>query len=105
MIYVYNSNSEIYQHVENYKTIIQNLGITVFDARLISYEEMTELGCVIGSCNAAPKWVREVSYWTGSVSSNSYVWTSNTFGNFGDIFYESIGNGVRPVIKVSLLEF
>ena len=51
--YVYDSNSTLYSYVENYKTYLSTLGVTPSEARLITYEELTALGCSDSSCRSA----------------------------------------------------
>ena len=100
--YVYDSNSTFYSYVENYKKYLSTLGVTPSEARLITYEELTSLGCSGSSCKNAPSWVYATSYWSGSAYSSSRVWgvTSSGFfydGSFADTSYP----GCRPVITIS----
>ena len=100
--YVYDSNSTLYSYVENYKTYLSTLGVTPSEARLITYEELTSLGCSGSSCKNAPSWVYATSYWSGSASSSSYVWVVNGSGHFDSCFSFSNRNnfGCRPVIVI-----
>ena len=102
--YVYNSNSFLYPYVENYKNYLISLGLTVNNARLITYEELITLGCTTGSwrCTSAPSWVYSTSYWTGS---SHYVGAYSLFrvnvrGYFPGSFSVSFTDGVRPVIVI-----
>ena len=102
--YVYNSKSTLYSYVENYKTYLSMLGVTPSEARLITYEELTSLGCSISSlsCSMAPSWVYATSYWSGSASSSDYVWSVNSNGDLNYFYYLYYGNyGCRPVIVIS----
>ena len=101
--YAYDSNAIPYEHVENYKTYLETHGISISQARLISLEELQELGCSTssGNCSAAPSWVYSTSYWTGTAYDSSSVlrvYTSNFFGNGS--FSDDSGWGVRPLIII-----
>ena len=75
--YVYDSNSTLYSYVENYKTYLSILGVTPIEARLITYEELTALGCSGSSCKTAPSWVYETTYCSGSAHDTHGVWFVN----------------------------
>ena len=100
--YVYDSNSTLYSYVENYKTYLSTLGVTLTEARLITYEELTSLGCSVSSCKNAPSWVYATSYWSGSADSIQDVWNVRSSGSFDyDNFDNDVRFGVRPVIVIS----
>ena len=100
--YVYNENSLLYSYVENYKTYLSTLGVTPIEARLITYEELTDLRCSGTKCTSAPSWVYATTYWSGSADSSSFVWIVFSNGNFNTRNYSySDGNGCRPVITIS----
>ena len=100
--YIYGSNSTLYSYVENYKTYLSTLGVTPSEARLITYAELTSLGCSGSSCKNAPSWVYSTSYWSGSARTSGYVWYVASGGGFYDGNYSANGaNGCRPVIVVS----
>ena len=100
--YVYDSNSTLYSYVENYKTYLSTLGVTLTEARLITYEELTSLGCSVSSCKNAPSWVYATSYWSGSARSSNFVWLVNSIGDFGNFNYSFSNDfGCRPVITIS----
>ena len=102
--YVYDSNSTLYSHVENYKNYLTSLGATISDARLIKVEELETLGCSMGdySCSGAPEWVYSTSYWSGSAFNASYVWFvgSNSFFDYVNYVNDN-RSGLRPVISIS----
>ena len=104
--YVYDSNSFLYSYVENYKTYLSTLGVTLNEARLITYEELIALGCnsLNFSCSSAPSWVYTSSYWSGSANSSLSVWFVHSDGYF-NLGFDSYGYknacGVRPVIVIS----
>ena len=102
---VFDGNSNLYAPVQNYKTYLKNtLGKTSVDARLITYEELTGLGCN-GSeknCKSAPSWVYSTNYWTASARNIYSVWAVYSYENFGNyIFDNSVNGGLRPVITIS----
>lgn len=106
--YVYNLNSSVYSHVENYRTYLESLDVVIDEARLISFEELRELGCSTSKCNSAPEWVYGTSYWTGSSFTSEHgrtfgVRVDGAFGGFFSFNHSILG--VRPVIKISLAEF
>ena len=105
--YVYNSNSLLYDYVENYKALLEtNFGVDVVTARLINYEELTDtntFACVrYGNCSDTYPWIYSTSYWTGVASSYCDVLYVNCYANFS-ISYFNTGSdlGVRPVIIIS----
>ena len=100
--YVYDSNSTLYNYVENYKTYLSTLGVTPTEARLITYEELTALGCSGTSCKNAPSWVYATSYWSGSAGSSSTVWDVFSGGDFYNYMHSNYHYyGCRPVITIS----
>ena len=99
--YVYDLNSVLYSYVENYKMYLSNLEVIPNEARLITYEELINLGCTGSSCSSAASWVYATSYWTGSVSSSSNVWRVYSNGSFSsNDFTFNYSNGCRPVIVI-----
>ena len=100
--YVYNENSLLYSYVENYKTYLSTLGVTPIEARLITYEELTDLRCSGTKCTSAPSWVYATTYWSGSARSSNSVWYVYSRGNFIRSGYsDSNSCGCRPVITIS----
>ena len=102
---VFDSNSLLYAPTQNYNNYLKNtLGKTSIDARLITYEELTGLGCNESekTCKSAPSWVYSSVYWTASASYHSSVWFVESRGLFerGD-FGLSGYIGLRPVITIS----
>lgn len=100
--YVYDSNSTLYNYVENYKTYLSTLGVTPTEARLITYEELTSLGCSGSICKNAPSWVYATTYWSGSAYSSYNVWNVYSYGDFHNNNYSNNNySGCRPVITIS----
>ncbi len=100
---VYNSSSNLYQYVENYKTYLTGLGAEIKEARLIYIDELEGLGCSMSnySCSSAESWVYQTTYWSGSAYDSSFVWFVDSYGNFvGNSYYYAHAFGVRPVIVI-----
>lgn len=100
---VFDSNSNLYKPLENYKTYLKNtLGKTSITAKLITYEDLISLGCSkdVHSCKSAPSWVNSTMYWTASANGNVTVWFVNSYGYFGGVRFDS-DCGLRPVITIS----
>ena len=101
---VFDSNSLLYEPLENYKAyLINSLRKTSVDARLITYEELTSLGCNGRACTSAPSWVYSTWYWTPYAVGGIYLWGMNPTGDLVDSrFYAT--RGLRPVITISKSE-
>ena len=107
---VFDSNSALYEPVQNYKTYLKNtLKKTSVDARLITYNELISLGCNGNknnvnkkTCREAPSWVYTTRYWTASACTNTRVWNVNQDGYLGDSTYNyPLYYGLRPVITIN----
>ncbi len=102
-VYVYDSNSNLKTYVDAYKTYLEGKGATIKSARLLRVEEAFELGCETSSwtCNSAPAFVKETSYWLGSASDALDVWNVCSDGDFDyyDFYFDDYF-GVRPVIVI-----
>ena len=105
--YVYDSNSTLYQYVNNYVTYLNTQGVNV-SGRLIKQEELVSLGCNVSTryCDSngthggtAPSWVYQTSYWSGSADGDYWLWTVRTDGySYRDRYDNGGFYGVRPVI-------
>ena len=103
---VFDSNSNLYEPLENYKTYLKNtLGKTSVDARLITYEELPSLGCNMNeaTCESAPSWVYSTRYWTASTYSNMSMWVVLSNGYCSNSMFNSFSY-LRPVITISKSE-
>ena len=90
--YVYDSNSNMYQYIQNYKTY---LGSIVKEARLMKLEEWYAFK------NATTNEWKETSYWLGSAQNNRSIWIVQSSGNyFSETYTLSYFYGVRPVIVI-----
>ena len=99
----YDSNSTLYNYIENYKTYLSHLGVTPNEARTPTSAEIRAVGCNSSNCDEAPSWVYSTSYWLGNC--NSYaplVYYVNKRGEFNSAHHSSNNLfGVRPVIIIS----
>ena len=98
------SGSIVEGYVNNYKNILESeYGVDVVEARLISYDELVNLGCVIYDyCTNAPEWVYATSYWSGSAYDYETVWFVESYGFFDNDNTNLVAvAGVRPVITIS----
>ena len=108
---VFDSNSNLYKPLENYKTYLKNtLGKTSITAKLMTYEDLIDLGCKMdgsfGNCSNAPSWVYSTNYWTAFANSGDHMWTVRSNGYFdGDDYFGLPGFlGLRPVITIKKSE-
>ncbi len=100
--YVYDSNSNVYQYVENYKSYLEGLGEPIKEARLLKFEEILELGCEDMFCETVPEWVKGTSYWLGTTSGEYYMWRARTNSTvyYNSSYSDNAYHGVRPVIVI-----
>ncbi len=107
---VFDSNSSLYEPLENYKAYLKNtLGKTSVTTSMAMYDELTTLGCKLSfgpgsDCLSAPSWVYSVSSWT-AVTNGSYVAGITSDGGIYSNMPEETGLlGVRPVITIKKSE-
>ena len=106
---VFDSNSLLYEPVQNYKNYLKNTLVkTSVDARLITYEELISLGCDDNggsetNCKSAPSWVySNVIYWTAIASNDYRIWSVVPSADISICGYDNAGaTGLRPVITIS----
>lgn len=102
---VFDSNSALYEPVQNYKTYLKStLGKASVDARLITYNELISLGCSRNDYGyyCATSWVYSTRYWTASACTNTRLWIVNQDGYLGDVAYNyPLYYGLRPVITIN----
>ena len=99
------NNYSVAKYVEEYITKLKELGApSNITGRLLTCNEVSTLGCDSNnhSCENAPTWVYETSYWLGSAYSGNSVWAVASNGRFDhDSFIYGYYIGVRPVVVVS----
>ena len=101
----YTTGYSIAYYVEEYKDKLEDYGVTINDARLLTYAEATgsSIGCD-GSNYSCPTngFITNTSFWLGSAYDFLNVWFVIPDGNFrySDYSYDN-SFGVRPVIVIS----
>ncbi len=101
--YVYDSNSNLYTYVNNYKSNLESIGVNVNNVRLMTYEETTndKIGCTDDSSTShCPDWILNTSFWLGSVPDGANVWSVNTYVTRSYLHSYGYDFGVRPVIEI-----
>ena len=99
-LWVYDNNSNLYQYVESYKTLLGNTD-KVSEVSLASYEDINALR----SNKSSYPWLCYTSYWLGSAggASSDFVYFMSTDGTDAITGYgNSYTCGVRPVITVDM---
>ena len=80
-----------------YKKYLNSLGgVTVKEARLMSYEEIME---ICGSNTTCPEYITERNFWLGSALMDGQVWNVKSYGVTTD--YYTHGSGTRPLIVIN----
>ena len=101
------SGSIVEGYVNNYKTILESdYGVDVVEARLISYDELTNsetFACEeYDYCSDKYPWIYSTSFWARSALGPDFIWGLFSGGliDYGDYDID-INFGVRPVIIIS----
>ena len=105
--YVYDDNTTIKTYVDDYAEYLEELGLTIEEARLIKQEELVSLGCDADAhtCSTSEhEWLYTTIYWSGSAYSDITVWGVHCDGFFGIRYNFDYCVGVRPVIVISSSE-
>lgn len=111
--FVYNSNSNLYNYLQNYKYyLFKIIGKNLKDVTLPSYNQINNMGCMYGltsngkGCAQAnvPPFIYSSSYYTGTSNGNSglVVVYSNGSVSHGD--YNNSTIGCRPVVIIDKSE-
>ena len=97
------TNYSVVYYVENYKDTLETYGLTVQDARLLTYSEATtNVGCRESYYDCPSGFITNTSFWLGSARGYLGVWSVNLSGSFDSTNYRSdYYRGVRPVIVIS----
>ena len=97
-IYVYDSNSNLYSYINNYKSFLESLGVTIKEARVLSYNEIKD---VYDQYGPIPSYFYDSTYWLGDAYNNNLV---SRVGYGGYIttyyYYDDTYYGLRPVIVI-----
>ena len=105
--FVYDANSNLYEHVENYETYLKKeLGVTSADTALITLEELQNMGCGTSTCtNSSYSWIYQTSYWLSTAINSSSIYIVDTTGTLAGVGYlNNDSYGVRPVVTISTNE-
>lgn len=104
--YIYNSSSNLYPYVANYKAYLVGLGATVNDARLINMSELSAIGCDKNteSCDGFA-FAYSTDYWTGEASNYNSLYTVTDDGCLDGYCNFKGSRGIRPVIVVPSSQF
>ena len=109
------NGSLVEEYVNNYNAYLITKGVTPIDTRLITYDELINLGCrgeidsfdeyVPGSCSDAPNWIYATSYWTktpeyGVSTSRLYIVDRSSYFSSASYYFQE-AFGVRTVIVIS----
>ena len=109
-IYYYDEDSDAYEYLEAYKSILTN----VKEIKLPSYEDIVNLGCNEQNCDNAYPWVYGTSYWLGTAKNyeamymvnrnrkridQSFSRSASCGGELGGFALDN--PGLRPVIIVN----
>ncbi len=103
---VYDSNSNLYQYVQNYQKYLLNNGYMSTNARLLTMNEAIILGCS-SNCSAAPEWLTSTWFWLSTAQEDSKIYFITKLKSFGSVnyyYHESRYFGIRPVITISKSE-
>lgn len=112
---VYNNTAGVSSYVESYKTVLEDFGVNVKEARLLTFSEVTSplIGCdaevqegeSYQHCPTDSFIVNSsFRYWLGTAHSDLYVWYVDSDGDFYRYYYNS-SNGIRPVIVIDKDDF
>ena len=108
-VYVFDSNSNLYSPLNNYETYLKStLGKSSVTTKLITYEDLINLGCNSddNTCASAPYWIYSTKYWTGSAYNNNKLWGITASNNISYTYFNNpkAGRGLRPVITIKKSE-
>lgn len=98
------NNSKVKPYVDNYKNKLEDIGLKVKEATLITKDELIKLGCdeASTSCENTPSWVYSTSYWTITPGDQYFEWIVLSDTKFDQTYYGAeSAYGVRPVITLS----
>jgi hypothetical protein len=100
--FVYNNQSLLYPHVENYKTYMRNLGVDVKEASIpsleqVSYDEILQL---LNDINPTTFWVGSNYYGNLIVAFAYYAADLGEYIYDPYVYFDGHTAGVRPVIVV-----
>ena len=101
---VFDSNSLLYEPLNNYKTYLKNtLGKSSIITKLMTYDDLISLGCEKTNCESAPSWIYSTNYWTSTANWSDHIIQVSEDNSVNsppemDAYYLY---GLRPVITIS----
>ena len=110
---VFDSNSNLYEPLENYKNYLRSkLDKPSVDTGLLTYEQVLKFECeegTPGSCKTNLKWFYSSNFWTAYASRAAEgAWGIYNFDSFGVLSTNALGTssgfGLRPVITIKKSE-
>lgn len=102
------SGSIVEGYVDNYKSYLESLGITISAARLPTLSELESVGCSVqNGCVNAPPEVYNSSYWLSTANNENCPYAVISNGTISGFFLSGAPYyaGVRPIIEVPITEF
>ena len=114
MRYVYDENSNLYPHVNNYETYLKNNGLNILNVKLMDYHKLDEIESNLEN----PYWAHSTSYWLGNDEYTGCIFYINSipdqWGSYMSYtcvycassqceptFDDNALYGIRPVITIS----
>ena len=96
------STSTLTSRVNGYVSLLSGMLSTSVTGRLITYNELRNLGCGEYNCNSAPSFIKQNAYWTGTASGPNAVYgvSGNSINNIVKHNNNSTF-GIRPVVEFS----
>ena len=104
-----NQNYSVANYVEGYVDYLYSISsLSEIKGRLLLFSEAEVLGCSVAnqSCEDAPSWLKQTSYWIGTNVGQNYVIGIKTIPHYIDASnykYSSLF-GVRPVIVLKTID-
>ena len=99
------NNYSIAYYVDEYKTKLTEYGVTIKDARLLTYSEAIDssIGCDATNHSCPTNgFIINTSFWLGSAYGHVYVWSVCSDGYFDSHYFsDDVNIGVRPVVVIS----
>ena len=96
-------------YVNNYSNYLTNLGVVISDTRLITKDELLNLGCSTNTYCCYPyEWIFSSAYWTMTPYDDNELWVIHGDADFNftfESYSEKYFYGVRPVITISKSNF
>ena len=98
------SGSIVEGYVNSYNSYLITQGVTPIEVRLITKDELINLGCVVSDyCSSeTPKWIYSTTYWTMTSWTKGEVyalWNDSVLNHMDETIDDIFG--IRPVIVIS----